>query len=379
MAKKDSSKMTNEELIKETKESRAREEARETRESKDQENVELEKQRLQILIAQKKAIGEVNNARQLELQLLEKLNDFTEMAVVSETELNDLKTQLAAENDKAKKKELEKQIETVEGIIKAKESYKELVEQLEENTKGTEKLSKAQRETKESLDSTFEGLATKVGINSKAFNTFAEGIAKMTKQMKENPKQVKKSIRDSFLNPMKIAGAAMAQMVEATMQLALATENATAQFAAQTGAGRAMTAQIYEMTAANRHLGVSAESAGKAYGALFEGFTGFMGVGEKAQKELGATVAQLERIGVDGATAAKSLTLFNMNMGMSLKDSQKLTKQLAMMGTKIGISSKKMVSGFVEASKSLAVYGKEACKGMRLCTRKAANVETSTC
>ena len=179
---------------------------------------------------------------------------------------------------------------------------------------------------------------------------------------------------------MKITGAAMAQMVEATMQLALATENATAQFAAQTGAGRAMTAQIYEMTAANRHLGVSAESAGKAYGALFEGFTGFMGVGEKAQKELGATVAQLERIGVDGATAAKSLTLFNMNMGMSLKDSQKLTKQLAMMGTKIGISSKKMVSGFVEASKSLAVYGKEAVKVFRdlAAQAKAANVETST-
>ena len=184
----------------------------------------------------------------------------------------------------------------------------------------------------------------------------------------------------NIINAKNLGLAVFAQTIAATVELAMATDKATAAFAAQTGAGRALTGTISDVAGANRNLGLSAELAGKAAGDLFEGFTGFMQAGKAAQDELVKTVATLGRIGVDGKTAAGALTLFNKNMGMSIKQSTKLTKDLAMMGTKIGISSKQMVSGFVAASKQLAVYGKDAVKVFSdlAAQAKAANVETST-
>jgi len=56
-----------------------------------------------------------------------------------------------------------------------------------------------------------------------------------------------------------------------------------------------------------------------------------------------------------------------------------MTKQLAIAGTKIGISSTKMMEGFAAASKSLAVYGKDAIKVFTdlAAQAKAAGVEAS--
>jgi hypothetical protein len=378
MAKK--SKLTDiEKANKKIDELTAANEAREQAESKDEENVKLEMQRLEILIAQKRALGEVNNAKQLELQLMDKMKDLVGDAFESTKELQDLETQLADEKDTNKRKELKRQIDSIYQTAMETEGYGELYKQLVKNTKGTDKLTKAQKAAKDSFDSTFQGLATKIGLNSSAFNSFSDGIAKFQKLAAKNPKQVRESLQDTF-SMQRMGGAILAQMFESTLELAKATDRASAAFAAHTGAGRIMTEQISEMTNENRNLGISAASAGKAYQGLFDGFTGFMSLGKEAQKELGATVAGLERLGIDGGTATKTLTLFNMNMGVSLKQSQKLTKQLAIMGTEIGISSKKMLSGFVEASKSLAVYGKGAVKVFSdlAAQAKAANVETST-
>ena len=230
-----------------------------------------------------------------------------------------------------------------------------------------------------------EGLATKVStvfpIYSKAMTGLVGKLEEYGKILSktDGPKAFVKGILQ-IINFKNATLAITAQVITATVELAMATDKATAAFAAQTGAGRALTGTISDVAGANRNLGLSAELAGKAAGDLFEGFTGFMRAGKDAQDELVKTVATLGRIGVDGKTAASALTLFNKNMGMSIKQSTKLTKDLAMMGTKIGISSKQMVTGFVAASKQLAVYGKDAIKVFSdlAAQAKAAKVETST-
>jgi hypothetical protein len=230
-----------------------------------------------------------------------------------------------------------------------------------------------------------EGLATAVSnvfpIYSKAMTGMYNKLGDFQKQLSKpgGPAAFVKGMRQ-IINAKNMTLAVTAQVVSATVELAMATDKATAAFAAQTGAGRALTGTISDVAGANRNLGLSAELTGKAAGDLFEGFTGFMQAGKDAQDTLVKTVATLGRIGVDGKTAAGALTLFNKNMGLSIKQSTKLTKDLAMMGTKIGISSKQMVSGFVAASKQLAVYGKDAIKVFSdlAAQAKAANVETST-
>ena len=69
-------KKTYEELEKELEEMKSKEKAKKEAESKDEENVKLEMQRLEILISQKRALGEVNNAKQDELKLMEKMKDL---------------------------------------------------------------------------------------------------------------------------------------------------------------------------------------------------------------------------------------------------------------------------------------------------------------
>lgn len=364
---------------KELKDMKSKEKSREEAESKDEENVKLEMQRLEILISQKRALGEVNNAKQEELKLMEKMKDLLGDAYQSTKELEALEKQFALEKDANRRKELKGQIDAIYQIAMEAEGYGELYKQLTKNTEGTDKLTKAQEEAKESFDNTFEGLALKVGLNSRAFNQFSDGITKFQELAKKNPKQMKASFKDTF-SLQKMGGAVLAQMIEASLELASATDKASAAFAANTGAGRIMTEQISAVGGQFRNIGLDAAKAGQAAQDLYNNFTGFMTVGKEAQKELMATVASLGKLGIDGATASKTLTLFNKNMGMSLKQSQKLTKQLAMMGTKIGISSSQMVKGFAESAKSLAVYGKDAVKVFSdlAAQAKAANVETST-
>lgn len=196
--------------------------------------------------------------------------------------------------------------------------------------------------------------------------------------MQEGGKGVKAAFKDVF-SYKKMGAAVLAQVVAATMELATAVDKATAAFAANTGAGRVMTSEIMEVGGSFRNLGLTAEDAGKAAQTLFNNYSGFMQVTQTERENLMQTVAGLEKIGVSGESAAQTLVLMNKNFGKSTTESTKLTKQLSIMGTKIGISSSKMVQGFNEAAKQLAVYGDDAIKVFSdlAAQAKAANVETS--
>jgi hypothetical protein len=264
-----------------------------------------------------------------------------------------------------------------------KNAYGMTLDELREAKKRYEELDPVYEKIKKESAEFAEGLATTAStifpIYSKTATRMFQSINEQIVKARENPKALLDGFKKIF-NARNAFLAITAQVATATLQLAMATDTATAAFAAQTGAGRALTATISDVAGANRNLGLSAELTGKAATELFDSFTGFMQLGKDAQDSLVKTVATLGRFGVDGKTAAQTLTLFNKNMGMSIKESVELTKNLAMMGTKIGISSKQMVSGFVQASKTLAVYGKSAVKVFSdlAAQAKAANVETST-
>lgn len=379
MAKKKISEMTSEEKSIEIENFRAREEAREKELANDEESLKLKKQELEIIIAQNKALGERFDAKQNELKLLEVLEKLQGDAYKSISEYNDLRKQLDEATEEATKKEIEDKIKQIEQLAEQEDGYAKLYIQLIKNTKGTEKLTKAQKEAKKSFDDTFGSIALATGLNSRMMNNFSNSITQFTELAKQQPEQLKQSFLQTF-SVQKMGLAFLGQVIEKTLELARATDKASAAFAANTGAGRIMTEQIAAVGGKFRNIGLDAEKAGQAAQDLYNNFSGFMSIGKATQQNLMATVASLGKLGIDGTTASKTLVLFNKNMGMSLAQSQKLTKQLAMMGTKIGISSSQMVKGFAEASKSLAVYGKDAVNVFSdlAAQAKAANVETST-
>jgi hypothetical protein len=289
--------------------------------------------------------------------------------------MQELSVSRASDTEKAEKAaEMQAELERVFGL--SLEAMREAKIALEEMDPVYEKIKKQSAEFA-------EGLATTA---STIFPLYSKGATRMYNKLneaaisaKENPKALVDGFKKVF-NLQNVLLAMTAQVAIATLELAMATDKATAAFAKSTGAGRMMTETITDVAGANRNLGMSAELTGKAVTELYNNFSGFNSLSKDAKDSLTLVVASLDRMGVDGKTATEVLTLFNKNMGMSIKSSEQMTKNLAMMGIKIGISSKQMISGFVQASKTLAVYGKDAVKVYSdlAAQAKAANVETST-
>ena len=379
---KDVTEMSLEELRSEVTKLRKNEETRKELESMDPEIIERDKQRLEILIAQNKALGEYNTAKQGELELLDlmkkKVLELGALRTKEKTELEELqkKNGQLSEQEQERLEYLEK---TVGARLKLINSLKEQVKQLEEATEGVDKYTKAQEETFSKGKSGFEGLAVRIGLNSTAMNGLVEFIVDFGKRAAKDPEVMKAAFRDVF-SFQKMAMSVTSKIVEKTIQFSMAIDKASAAFAANTGAGRVMTEQIGAVGGSFRNLGIDAENAGKAAQQLFDGFTGFMQISKEGQETLMQTVAGLEKIGVSGEIAVKNLFLLQKNFGMSTKEASRMTKQLAIAGTKIGISSSKMMQGFAEASKSLAVYGKESIKVFTdlAAQAKAAGVEAAT-
>jgi hypothetical protein len=329
-----------------------------------QEENDLEIRKLKIIRDQQMALGERFKAQQSALELLEKMNalSYESAEALKEAAKNASKAELAE----------------IERKIKLAEYYDKLKKDLEDQTKGVEKLTEAQKAAKNASEGLFGDIALKIGLNTKAGNKFNDMINTLSKDLADNGDMVGQAFLETF-SIQKMGYAVLFQVLEATMQLGFAVDKATASFAKQTGAGRALTSEIMAIGGGYRNLGLDAEGAGKAAESLFNNFTGFMQTSSAGRRDLMLTVASMEKLGVSGDVAANSLQLLSNNFGLSTRQASKMTKQLAIAGTKIGISASKMMNGFVEASKSLAVYGKDSIKVFTdlAAQAKAAGVEAS--
>lgn len=274
---------------------------------------------------------------------------------------------LSAEQKKERQAQLAKQYG-----ISAKEAAKYYKE--------SKKLTKSFKEGAREGESFARNLGAATGILSDKAMRMHEGFVKFA-NLARSPDGVQGMAKGmkKIINPMNLALSALALIVEQTLKYAMAVDTATAAFAKQTGAGRALTSEIMAVGGQFRNLGLGAEDSGKAAETLYNNFTGFMQLTSSGRRNLMQTVASLEKIGVSGETATGALQLLSNNFGMSTSQASKMTKQLAIAGTKIGISASKMMNGFVEASKSLAVYGKDSIKVFTdlAAQAKAAGVEAS--
>lgn len=219
----------------------------------------------------------------------------------------------------------------------------------------------------------FESIATHLGMSSKGvagmlntavsysqeLNEKTEDGNELSKAALERQKQLAEAFRSTF-NITNLAAAALTAYIETTIKNITLLDTALTSFAAATGAGREYADVIETSRANNIKFNVSAAETAKSTQALFEGFIGFGSAGKAAQTELAGFTAQLGKFGVDGQTAVGILNFFSTNLGKSFEESERLTKQLAMMGPKIGISTAKMTKDFQSALPTLAVYGDKA-------------------
>ena len=188
--------------------------------------------------------------------------------------------------------------------------------------------------------------------------------------------QFREAIVDAF-NFTNLFGNLLNVVAESTMALVLGLDAASTSLAAATGFGNQFNQTMRDAQQQGNYLGVTMDGAGKAIQGLSTNFTNFVNISEESRSSLVANVAQLERIGVSADTSAGLINFFNQNLGMTAEEGVRVTKELAMMGRELGMTSAQITKDFQAALPTLAVYGdrsQEVFKGLASAA-KVAGVE----
>jgi len=290
--------------------------------------------------------------------------------------LRDTTAQYEAANEflKAKKEAMDDLIESEEDLATAEAKFAAQMgftrDQMEKTEKEALKLKEAFEEMGEAgkaaqkkLRPMFQDMATHMGIVSQKGNKIVGNMISIGQfaRSKGGIAGMKMAFKE-VINPMSLAIGLLTNITQQTIKYALAVDEATASFAAQTGAGKALYNDIAEVGSNFRRFGISAKDAAKAAGDLFNAFPGFLNLSSQTREEMEYIVAGLEKLKVSGSDSSESIMFMSKNLGLAGAAAANATKEMAMVGKALGMSASKITKGFNKAMKSLAVYGKQAPK-----------------
>lgn len=286
-----------------------------------------------------------------------------------------------------------KAIEAAQKKLKAAEDLRDVLElelkdseqrldNLDEATKKYRELSKAGREVHDESKKQFEAIGGLLFGITQAQNTMV-GSGLMFANTLVKAVKAGDGLGMAFKSVFNLAniGASMAEkVVESFMKMFTALDKTAASFAAATGTGREYVGSLENMTKEQAHLGVSMANNSQALSGLLDEMIGFTHMSKEGQEALASQVAQFDRLGIKGEEVGGLINTFGSIMGATADEAVDLTRELALMGASIGISSKKMIKDFQQAQKTLAVYGKQSVGIFRnmAAAAKAAGVEMNT-
>ena len=188
-----------------------------------------------------------------------------------------------------------------------------------------------------------------------------------------------RSLAEAF-SPQAIGLTVFNKIFSESMKVLTAFDNALANVVGKTGTVGKFNDNLYDAQRAGNLLGVSMSDAANSIVALNAGTSQFAKLNSQTRTDLVITSSQFEKLGVSATdTAAFMENAFKiMNMGAS--EAVQAQKELAMAGVELGIGADKIVKDFNQASKVLAVYGKNSIGIFKdlAAQAKAAGVEVGT-
>ena len=167
-----------------------------------------------------------------------------------------------------------------------------------------------------------------LGVNEKSgdmFRNTGDQVKAMATKMK------------SLANPANLAGSAVSKVVEASVKLAKAQDEAAVSFNKATGASGAYNDNIAQLENEMFNLGVSSMEASQATQDLFMNVSDFTTMSKSTQMELGKTVALLSELGVASGTTTKNIQFLTKVMGETEKQAAAQTRELFSFATELGM------------------------------------------
>jgi len=228
-----------------------------------------------------------------------------------------------------------------------------------EKIKNLDKMSTANKQLKASSDAYFDSLVSKIGLSTNIQKGFVGQFMSFANKLKAEggAGTFFKSLGTAIVNlPLSIIDT----MIERTIGMIGKLDAASASFAGATGFGQKYKKEIIGVSLENIRLGISGEDASKAMQSMIKTLGNTSLMSSETRKSLAATAAQLNKLGVAFDDTAKSVQFFNKISGMTVSESEKVTKRMFQMGTAIDITVEQMSKDFVAAIPKLAVYGRKS-------------------
>ena len=209
----------------------------------------------------------------------------------------------------------------------------------------------------------FEDTAVKLGLLSKKGNKFAKTLGTMFNQAGEKGgmKGLFAGFAEAF-NPLTAGISIISKVIEQTIAMMFAVDNAGSAFTKTTGFARKYDDVIADTNQRMRQFGITADDAQKAIVNLRQSLSQFDTLGATTRDNLIDLVSGLEKIGVSGADSSQMINSLNKSFDVSIDKATELTRDMAMSGEALGKTSSQMVKDYNKTLGTLAVYGTKSVK-----------------
>jgi len=241
------------------------------------------------------------------------------------------------------------------------------VEEIENMDAAVKNMSKTFEEADESAATLQKVFGKMTGMRGGVIGTAIETVQSLSRGLTEFGKQ--SQLAGGPVNLMKnsvtklggvttFAAAGVFILAGAVLKLAFELDGAAKSLGSSTGMGNVFGSTILKVHENTALAGASMAEAAGAIGALADNFSAFNPGAEELNARLATTLVHLNKLGVDNASAAKSMDYFTRTLGMSGDEAAAATTRIATMGTTMGTTSKKMVSDFLAVQDRLSIFGK---------------------
>jgi len=282
-----------------------------------------------------------------EAELAEKIKDaYTaqtdEVHKLKDAELQHLKAKEALLAESVKQGDRDE--ETIKELIK-------LRQKIEETTEAFDKLKKEMGQGEQKAEQLLSSLF-KVG-------GFSQKLTQLMPQSTEQIKGFTKSLSGAKIMSSALTAAGSA-LLNATVDLIKAQDEAVSAFRQATGATKEYNFEITQTERRNFIAGVSAKDAAAGFQALHGSFSAFTQLNKSQRAQLNDTTVLLQKLGVDATTTGTIFDQVFRAGGGSVEDANATMLEIAGTAKTLGVPMKKLASDFTSAFGTLVQYGDRA-------------------
>jgi len=178
-------------------------------------------------------------------------------------------------------------------------------------------------------------------------------------KLANDPQAFNQAFKETF-NAMNILHSTSAKIVEGSIAMAAAQDQALVGFNVATGASAKYGEELIALEQGMYTLGVGLEEASATMGALVQNVYNLESVSKKSRVELEQTTALLEKMGVDASVTTQNWQFLTAAMGVSGEQATKMQQDMFLTAQSLGRPAKEMATAFEANRKVMAKFGKES-------------------